>query len=87
MNQNSLFSYVKQNNNNSEGVDGNEQCSSNVKEARYHKWTECNSIAKIRKWDDTYFRYEFFLLDDQILNVVAKFQKCKNKRVIKFVAF
>jgi len=26
-----MFSYVKRNNNNSEGVDGNEQCSSNVK--------------------------------------------------------
>jgi len=25
--QNSIFSYVKRNNNNSEGVDGNEQCS------------------------------------------------------------
>jgi len=32
MKQNSIFSYVKQHNN-SEGVDGNEQCSSNVKEA------------------------------------------------------
>jgi len=27
MKQNSIFSYVKRNNNNSEGVDGNEQCS------------------------------------------------------------
>jgi len=32
MKQNSIFSYVKRNNNNSEGVDGNEQCSLNVKE-------------------------------------------------------
>jgi len=30
---------------------------------------------KIRPWDD------------QILNVAAKFQKCKNKRVIRFLAF
>jgi len=28
MKQNSIFSYVKRNNNNSEGMDGNEQCSS-----------------------------------------------------------
>jgi len=33
MKQNSIFSYGKRNNNNSECVDGNEQCSSNVKEA------------------------------------------------------
>jgi len=34
-----------------------------------------------------YFRYVFFLPDDQILNVAAKFHKCKNKRVIKYLAF
>jgi len=77
---------VKRNNNNSEGVDGNEQCSSNVKEAHDPKRTKCNSIAKIRKSDDTYFRYGFFLPDDQILNVAVKFQRSKNKRVIKFLA-
>jgi len=52
MKQNSTFSYVKQNNNN--GVDGNEQCSSNVKDASNLKRTKCISIAKVRKWDDTY---------------------------------
>jgi len=83
---NSIFSHVKRNNTNSEGVDGNEQCSSNVKEAPNRKRTKCHSIAKIRKWDDTYFRYGFFLPDDQFLNVAAKFQKCKNKRVVKFLA-
>jgi len=87
MKQYSIFSYVKRNNNNSEGVDGNEQCSSNVKEAPDPKRIKCNSIVKIRKWDDTYFRCGFFLPDDQILNVAAAFQKCKNKRVIKFLAF
>ena len=46
MKQNSIFSYVKRNNNNSEGVDGNEQCSSNVKEAPDPKRTKCNAIAK-----------------------------------------
>jgi len=45
---------VKQNNNNSEGVDGNEQCSSNVKEASNPQRTKCTSTAKVRKWDDTH---------------------------------
>jgi len=83
MKQNSIFSYVKRHNNNSEGVNGNEQCSSNVKEAPDPKRTKYNSTAKVRKWDDTYFRYWFFLPDDEILNAAAKFQKCKNKRVMK----
>jgi len=61
--------------------------SSNVKEALDPKRTKCNSTAKIRKWDDTYLRYGFFLPDDQILNVATTFQKCKNNRVIKFLAF
>jgi len=86
MKQNSIFSYVKRNNNNSEGVDGNEQFSSNVKEAPDPKRTKCNSIARIRKWKDTYLTCGFFLPDDQIVNVAAKFQKYKNKRVIKFLA-
>jgi len=60
MKQNSIFSYVKRNNNNSEDVDGNQQCSSNVKEAPDPKPAKCNSIAKIRKCDDTYFRYVLF---------------------------
>jgi len=70
MKQNNIVSDVKRNNN-SEGVDGNEQCSSNAKEAQalHPKRTKCNLIAKIKKWDDTYLRYGFFLLDDQILNV------------------
>jgi len=72
MKQNSILSYVKRNNN-SEGVDGNEQCSSNVKEAPPPKQSKCNSIAKVRKWDDTYFRIGFFLPGDQILNVAATF--------------
>jgi len=56
MKQNSIFSYVKRNNNSSEDVDGNEQCISNVKEAPDPKRTKCNLIAKIRKWDDTFFK-------------------------------
>jgi len=43
------------------GVDGNEQCRSNAKGSPNPKLTECNSIAKIRTWDDTYLRYGFFL--------------------------
>jgi len=42
---------VKRNNNNSEGVDSNEQCSSNVKVTPDPNRTKCNSIAKIRKWE------------------------------------
>jgi len=53
MKQDSIFSYVKLNIKNNEGVDGNEQCSSNVKEAPPPKRTQCNLIAKVRKWDVT----------------------------------
>jgi len=87
MKQNSIFSYEKRNTYNSEDVDGNEKCSSNVKEAPNPKRTNCNSIVKVRKWDDTYLRYGFFLPNDQILNVASTFQKCKNNGVIKFLAF
>jgi len=59
---------VKRNNNNREGVDGSEQCSPNAKEAPNPKQTKRNSIDKVRKWDDTYSRYGFFMPDDQILN-------------------
>jgi len=54
MKQNSTFSCVKRNNNNSEGVDGNEQCSSNVTETLNPKQTKCNSIGKVRKLNHTY---------------------------------
>ena len=37
-----------------------EQCSISVKGAPNAKRTKCNSIAKARKWDDTYLRYVFF---------------------------
>jgi len=40
---------VRRNNDNSEGADGDEQCSSNVKEAPPQKWAKCISIAKVRK--------------------------------------
>ena len=30
------------------------------------------------KMDDTYLTYEFILPDNQILNVAATFQKCKD---------
>jgi len=55
---------VKRNNNNNEGVHGNEQCSSNVKWGPNPKSTKCNSIAVVRKRDDT-LRYRFFLQDDK----------------------
>jgi len=34
-----------------------------------------------------YLRYGFFLLDDEILNVAASFEKCKNNQVMKFLAY
>ena len=85
--QNSIFTYVKRNDNNSEGVDGHEQCSPNVKKTPNPKQTKCCSIANVRKWDDTYLRRGFFLPNVQILNVAATLQKCKNNCVIKFLAF
>jgi len=51
MKQISTFSYRKQNNNNNESVDGNEQHSSNVKEAPPLNRTKCNLIAKV--WNGT----------------------------------
>jgi len=48
MKQNSIFSYVKRNNNREGvGLGGNEQCSSNAQEAPNPKLTKCNSIAKV----------------------------------------
>jgi len=41
MKQDSIFSYVMRNDDNSEGVDGNKQCSSNVKEVP--NLTNCQS--------------------------------------------
>ena len=37
--------------------------------------------------DDTYLTYEFILPHNQILNVAATFQKCKDNWVIKLLAF
>jgi len=75
---------MKRYNNNCEGMDGNEESSSTVNEAPNPKVTKCNSIAKIRKSDDTYFRYGLF---SQNLNVEDTLKKCKNSRVIKFLDF
>jgi len=47
MNQNSKFAHVKRNNNNSEGVDGDKQCSSNVKKAPPPNQTKCNQFQKL----------------------------------------
>jgi len=74
---------VKRNNNNSEGVDGYEQCSSNVKEAPNSKQTKCNSIINGRKWDDTYLRYVFFSPNSECSRYIPEMQE---PRVIKFLA-
>jgi len=63
--------------------------SNHVKEAPNPKPTKCTvvQLPNLKKWDKTYFRYRFFLPDDQLLNVSATFQKCKNNQVVKFLAF
>ena len=66
MKQSSIFSYVKQNSNNSEGVDSIGQ------EAPPSKRTKCNKTSKVKKWDETYLKYGFFLPDDQIPNVAPQ---------------
>jgi len=62
-------------NNNSEGVDGNEQCSSNVKEAPNPKQTRCNSTAKVRKWDGTHLRYGFLLRNFECSRHIPEMQE------------
>jgi len=67
----------------------NVDCSSNVKEAPNPKRTKCNTVAKVRKHDGTNFRYGFFLLDDQILNVTAVAARLhsKNARITESLNF
>ena len=72
MKQTSIFSYVKGNSNNSKSVDCTEQCCSNVQEAPPSKRTKCDKTVKVRKWDETYLKYGFFLPDDQILNAAPQ---------------
>ena len=44
-------------------------------EAPPSKRIKCNETAKVRKRDETYLKYEFFLPDDQIPNVAPQ-PKC-----------
>jgi len=75
---------MKRYNNNCEDMDGNEQSSSTVNEAPNPKVTKCNSIAKVRKSDDTYFRYGFF---SQNLNVEDTFQNARTTESLTFLFF
>jgi len=84
MKQNSIFSYVKRNNSDSECVDGNEQCSSNVKEPSDPQRTKCTSTVKVSKWDDTHLRYGFFLRNLECSRYIPELQE---NRVITFLAF
>jgi len=45
---------------------------SNVKEAPKPKRTKCNSIAKVRKWDDTFGTRKAEVLNSLIINTTAK---------------
>jgi len=74
MKQNSRFSYVKRNNNNSEGVDGNAQCSSNVNDAPDPKRTRCNSVAKFEN-GTTHLRYGFFLPNSECSRCIPEMQE------------
>jgi len=75
MKKNSIFSHVKRNNNNSECVDGKEQCSSNVKEASDPQRTKYTSTVKVRKWDDTHLRYGFFLRNSECSTYAPEMQQ------------
>jgi len=66
---------MKRNNNNIEGVDGIEQCSSNGKEAPNPKRTKCNSIAEVRKRNDAYLRYGFFLPNSECSRYIPEIQE------------
>ena len=70
-----IFSYVKPKNSNSEGVVGNEPCSSVVSETPPPKRTKCNSIAKVRKWDETYLRYRSFFWNSECSRCVPEMQE------------
>ena len=87
MKQNSIFSYVTRNNNNSEGVDGNEQCSLNVKETSDPQRTKCTSTVKVRKWDDTYLRYGFFLRNFECSSYVPEMQEQPSPYISCFFNF
>jgi len=75
------------NNNNSEGVDGNEQCSLNVKETSDPQRTKCTSTVKVRKWDDTYLRYGFFLRNFECSSYVPEMQEQPSPYISCFFNF
>jgi len=84
MKQNSIFSYVKRNNNSSEGVDGNGAMYFKCKRRLIHSGPNEFQLSKLENgtthiWDTGSFC--------EILNVAHTFQKCRNNRVITFLAF
>jgi len=84
MKQNSIFSYVKRNSNNSECVDGNEQCCSSITEASDPQRTECTSTAEVRKWDDTHLGNGFFLRNFECSRYVPEMQEQPNHYISYF---
>ena len=75
MNHNSVYSHVKRNNNNSESVDGDEQCSSNVQVAPNPKRTNVIQLSKLGNGTTHISDTSSFF---QILNLADPFQKCNN---------
>ena len=87
MKQNSIFSYGKRNSNNSECMDGNGQCSSNVKEASDPQRTKCTSKVKVRKWDDTHLRYGFLLRNSECSRYIPWMQERPSHYISCFFYF
>jgi len=85
MKQNSIFSYVKRNNNNSEGVDG--KMSSVVQMQKSHQIRSAPNVIQLPKLENRTTHICDMSSFCQTLNVADTFQKCKNNRVIKFLAF
>ena len=73
-------------NNNSEGVAGNEQCSSNVKEAPNPKRAKCNSTAKLRNWDDAHLRYGFCLGNFECSRYIPGMQEQPSHSIFWFLS-
>jgi len=56
-------------------VDGNEQCSLNVKNVLNPKRTKCNSIAKVEMGRHIHLRYGFFLSNSECSRYIPEMQE------------
>jgi len=51
------------------------------------KRTKCNSIAKVRKWDDTYLRYGSFSYNSECSRYVPEMQEHQSIESLNFLLF